>query len=246
MIDHIKKIIFIHIPKNAGESIEICLGGYQDEKKMFGIKNGIVLQHSKACELQREIGNEVFNNYFKFTFVRNPFSKCLSEYFWDQMIVKNSYFNGEDLEFQLSNKYLDFGDWVRLKLDNLIEKSENLVEKPENLVEKPENLADQSDLNLAIMGLLELRQKHNLEQYKFIYNTEGKCMVDFIGKFENLQQDFNTVCDKIGIPRQQLPHKNKSKHKHKHYTEYYDEETRDIVAEKYAKDIEYFGYKFGE
>lgn len=64
--------------------------------------------------------------------------------------------------------------------------------------------------------------------------------IDFIGRFENLQNDFNYICDKIGIEKTELPWKNKSKRDD--YKSYYDKETKELIYNFYKEDFKKFGY----
>ena len=68
--------------------------------------------------------------------------------------------------------------------------------------------------------------------------------VDYMGKTENLQDDFDYICDCIGAPKQDIGWGNKGNHKS--YIEYYTDETREIVAQRYAEDIKMFDYEFGK
>lgn len=215
MISYKHKFIFIHIPKSGGTSIENVL--FQDVEKTINPSNADEVQESRKNLFGRDrkmsrwlqhltyteivkceyVNQKTIKNFFKFSFVRNPWSRKLSEYEWNVRINKDT------------NKFdMSFTDFVK---------------------------STYSPYKAYV---------HSDPMYNFIVDESGNNKMDFIGKLENLQEDFNFVCDKIGIPKQQLPHANKTKHKH--YTEYYNDETRQIVAEKYAKDIEYFGYKFGE
>ncbi len=78
-------------------------------------------------------------------------------------------------------------------------------------------------------------------QKPFVYDRHGNCLVDFVGKFENLSDDFATVCSKIGVDAS-LPHVNASKHDT--WRSYYSDESASLVAEAFAEDIEAFGYSF--
>lgn len=83
----------------------------------------------------------------------------------------------------------------------------------------------------------------DINQLDFL-SIDGKCFADDWIKFESLNSDFKRVGNIAGMPTQPLPHRNKTKHKH--YTEYYNNDTLEIVTNLYQKDIDYFGYKFGE
>jgi hypothetical protein len=78
-------------------------------------------------------------------------------------------------------------------------------------------------------------------QKDFVYSPEGELLVDFIGRFENLDSDFQAICARIGVPAV-LPHVNISNHVA--YQHYYDSESEELIRQTFAPDISLFGYEF--
>lgn len=62
---------------------------------------------------------------------------------------------------------------------------------------------------------------------------------DFIGRYENLQQDFAFVAEKLSIDAALMV---TNKTKHHPYWKYYNPEAMENVAKFYRKDFEFFGY----
>jgi len=230
MISHKHKFIFVHIPKCGGTTVQYTLKKYASD--VTGYHVSVCDKYLRNKELFHAL--DFHENYFKFAFARNPFDRILSTYAhfhsrgkirtdFKTFIINVSKFldqNFESLYKQIPYNHTN----LKFKLPNL--PSFDLL----NIHQYP---FDDMDINGA--GNVGY---HCLPQTFFELNK-----LDYIGKQENLQNDFNKVCALLNLETVQLPLVNK--HQHKHYTEYYDDETREIVAEKYAKDIEYFGYKFG-
>ena len=80
------------------------------------------------------------------------------------------------------------------------------------------------------------------------YSIDGRVAVDFIGQYERLAEDFRTVCERLGIPPAESLPKAKSQYRGEQppYAAFYDNESRAVVAEAFAREIGHFGYRFGE
>ena len=115
----------------------------------------------------------------------------------------------------------------------------------------PKLLTDDYDRNNGL-------NRHIMPQWKFIYDKKGKLLVDFVGRFENLQADFRVVTQKTMGKIVELPYRNASHHgfrekwfskikplqNKEHYSRHYDSESRNFVEEFYREDINFFGYEF--
>jgi len=190
--------IFVHIPKTAGISIS---------QTLFGSLGG---GHARVAEFQLIYNKDDFANYFKFTFIRNPWDRLFSAY---RFLVRGG-MNEKDARWaaQFLSPYRDFEDFVT------------------------------RGLNREMIWSYE----HFVPQYEFLCLPLTKAiLVDFVGLYENLEEDFTRVRDKLGMPASVgLRKDNVTSSRQCGYRDSYTEQMKGIVAEVYREDIALLGYDF--
>lgn len=233
MLSHTNKCIFIHIPKVAGTSVMRLFSDPEKPAKMNksplpfdpdGYKFDPPPPHLRASDYVKYgyATQDIFDIYFKFAFVRNPWDRIVSEYKYRRHTHRFSF-----KKFLFQNFPKPY--W--------------------------------SD-----------HYCHVIPQYDFLHDDDGTLLVDFVGRFENLQADFDYVCSKLNMPKTTLPrvnesssifnrrgsnfievlrsikshaNRNRRRNTFPHYTDYYDAESIEFIATLYKNDIEAFGYEFG-
>ncbi|MFD2168197.1 sulfotransferase family 2 domain-containing protein [Thalassotalea euphylliae] len=232
-----KKFLFVHIPKVAGQSIEKTLMAIFDDlpernelllkPNLNPLKGPPRLAHLTAQEYIRcgYIDQASFDNIYKFAFVRNPWERLVSEFNYRKSLGLEKY--------QCSFR--------RFVMDGFPTKFDDDYVNARDLF------------------------RHVIPQSSFLFDKDGELLVDFIGRFERLQADFSIVCKKLGVEETELMRENitklqksnsffawlanrfikdTSKDIKQHYSQYYDNETEQKVAELYRQDIVNFGYTF--
>lgn len=100
----------------------------------------------------------------------------------------------------------------------------------------------QGTMRRILFELRPMDHVHFQPQYTLLTNDAGELEMDFIGRVERMQDDYDAICARIGIPSRPLDKVNGSRRGD--YRQYYDRALMDGVAELYRGDLERFGYTF--
>jgi hypothetical protein len=79
-------------------------------------------------------------------------------------------------------------------------------------------------------------------QWQFISDRNGVQAIDFVARFEHMQEDFDRICSQLGLNSTTLARSNETGRDD--YRAYYDDELQAMVADAYREDLQRFGYGF--
>lgn len=240
-----RKVLFLWIPKTAGSSIYKLLKNsgcrkyisYQDCKQ-FDNSGIVTFGHIDFNFLLKKkiVSLDYFTTAHKICVVRNPWDRMVSLYFYTRMHERMSF----DAFVHLIYRKTKLKNQPFIKNFFAVGRSlvPTLVYKA--LLKISPRLTHVLPLpDVGRYNVIELSQCN--EQLAWITNRDGTIQVDTICRFENLNQDLNSFCDRFGI-QGKLPFENTTKHKN--YRSYYTDELRLLVGKIYRNDIERFNYEF--
>ena len=223
ILSHEHKFIFISNGKTGTSSIETALRSYQEGAAFkIGVEGLYTPKHVPPVVLRSQLGPKIWDEYFIFTFVRNPWDWFVSQYFWNHKpgpISKKKLIREPVTTIQ---EYYQKNE-ERARLEDLDRFSSKDIRETYNLLRRYRGIY----------------QADSLFQYHYAHSTEGDQLVDFVGRFEQIQKDFERITDRIGVEAS-LPHRNATSHRS--YESYYSEETVNLVRDLYAVDIRAFDY----
>jgi hypothetical protein len=117
--------------------------------------------------------------------------------------------------------------------------------------ERPQYLSGHEDFAAFLRWKLDPERPYQYHidtsiesQTDYLIDLSGRVVVDFIGRYERLGEDFAEACRRIGMPAPALPHQRQARDRQKDYRGYYTDETAELVARHFARDIEILGYGF--
>lgn len=116
--------------------------------------------------------------------------------------------------------------------------------------ERPSLLAGIRDFDQFIRWKLDPERPYQYHidtsitlQSDYLVDLHGQLIVDFVGRYERLAEDFETACARIGIRPPRLPHRRRATDR-RDYRSYYDTGLAELVGRYFRADIERFGYRF--
>lgn len=135
------------------------------------------------------------------------------------------------------NRYFKFG-FVRNPWDRVV----SLYERKEAMELRNKMTFEQFVEWIQYSSSTCVHSSPHRYQLDWFVDANGEVIADFIGRFERLEEDWAFVAKKLGITAT-LPH-SRANRRARHYTEYFNDRTRAVIAEKFRVDIEAFGYQF--
>ncbi|NND81810.1 MAG: sulfotransferase family 2 domain-containing protein [Gammaproteobacteria bacterium] len=93
------------------------------------------------------------------------------------------------------------------------------------------------------LGREKFRQRILIQpQAGQLCDEQGDLAMDFVGRYESLQESMHEMCDLLALPRVELQRRNTSNHRAYHET--IDAELQQALTEFYADDLRLFDYRF--